>query len=92
MLFTNLSQDRVVDEPANMARPRVQLVLVAEGRVVRDMNILGLVPAGELTLLQPRVAFELVHGGLDGCVLDETLHLGLSKVGDADGFCLSSGD
>ena len=92
MLLTNLSQDWVIDKSADMARPRVQLVLVPEGGVVRDMNALRLVPVGEITLLQPRVAFEVVYGRLDGGILDETLHFGLVKVGYADGFCLSGGD
>lgn len=92
MLLTNLSQDRVIDKSADMVRPRVQLVLVPEGGVVRDMDALRLVPVGKIMLLQPRVAFELVYGRLDGGILDETLHFGLVKVGDADGFCLSGGD
>lgn len=59
---------------------------------MRDMDALGLVPVGKGALLQPRVAFELVHGGLDSGVLDETFDFGFAEVGDADGFYFAGGD
>lgn len=55
-----------------------------------DVDALGLVPVGEGALLQPWVAFELVHGGRDGGVLKETFHFGFAEVGDADGFYFAS--
>lgn len=91
MLLANLNQDWVVDESADMAGLRVQLVLVAKGRVVRDMDALGLVPLGKVMLLQPWVSFKLVHGRLDRGVLHKTFHLGLVEVGDANGFCFAGG-
>lgn len=40
-----------------------------------DVDALGLVPVGEATLLQPWVAFKLVHCRDDGAVLKKTFHL-----------------
>jgi len=45
-----------------------------------DMDALGLVPVGKGVLLQPWVTFELVHGGRNGGVLEETFHFGFAEV------------
>lgn len=57
-----------------------------------DMNTLGLVPVSKSALLQPWVTLELVHGGLDGGVLNQTFHFGFAEVGDADCFYFAGGD
>ena len=91
MLLADLNQDRVVDEFTDMTGLRVQLVLVAKGRVVSDMDAFGLVPFGKVTLLQPWVSFKLVYSGLDRGVLHKTLHFGLVEVGDTNGTCFTRG-
>lgn len=57
-----------------------------------DMDTAGFVPVGEWALLQPWMAFELVHSGLDFGVLDESFHFGFGEVGDADDFCFAGWD
>lgn len=59
VLLANLVEQCVVNELAHVLTRGVNLVLVAEGRVVGNVNTLLLVEVGEAVLLEPWVTFEL---------------------------------
>ena len=50
------------------------------------MDAFDLVPGGEIALLEPGVAFDLVGRGHDGGVGEEPFEFGAAEIGDADGF------
>lgn len=62
VLLSNLNQRRVFDQLAHLLPAVVEFVLVAEGRVLCDVDALALVELGKASLLQPGVKLELMDG------------------------------
>lgn len=58
MLLADLDQYRVFDQLAHVLSGVVDLVLVAEGRVLRDVDTLLVVELSPRLLLQPRLQIE----------------------------------
>ena len=76
----------VLDEFAHVLPGAVDGVLVAEGGVLLDVDVFGLVVGGEGGLLEPGVELDLVRGGDDGGFGEEAGEFRVAEVGDADGF------
>lgn len=89
VLLSNLVQNGIIDELAQLALGAVRLILIAQRRVLGDVDALCLMPFGESFLLQPRVALDLVHGRLHLGRFDNPLDLGLGAIGDTNGFDLA---
>lgn len=90
MLLRDFTQDRFVDHLAKLlSTAAIQLVLVSERRVVRDMDALVPMPVDKVTLLQPWMAFDLMHGRRDAAVFQQILHLIFGEIRHPDGFCLA---
>lgn len=90
VFLADLDDGRVVDELSHVLAGAVDGVLVAEGRVLLDVDASALVERGERLLLEPGVAFDLVRCGDDGGLFEEALELCFAEVGDADGLCLAA--
>lgn len=86
VLRTDFTQHRLIDQLCRTALPPVYRVLVAKGRVLRDMNPLCSMPWGKLKLLQPWVAFHLVDGWNNRRIPQKPFHLCFAKVWNADCF------
>lgn len=79
-----LRQHRLVEQLRGPALLAIESILVSKRRIVRYMYTIVSMPFSEITLLKPRMTFNLVRSGNDGGILDQTLHLRLVKVRDAD--------
>ena len=67
-----------------LLRSTIRRIQIRKGRIGRDVDIVVFMPLDEIGLLQIRVGFELVDGGLDGGAGDEVGELEGGEVGDAD--------
>ena len=90
VLLANFHDGWVFDQLAHILARTVDFVLVAEGRIVCDVDGFAFVEVSEGVLLEPGVTFDLVVCGHDGGFFEETLELCFAEVGDADCLCLSS--
>lgn len=86
ILLPDFHQDRVIQQLRGPLLAAVNRILVSERRVVRDVDALGVMPRCELMLLQPRMTFHLVHGRRDGRVPEQSLHLSVGEIRDANRF------
>ena len=85
VFLADVEEDRVVDQLAHAFAGVVDLVLVAEGRVLGDVDVAVLVEVGERGLGEVGVHLDLVDGGRDGGGLEESVELGFGEVRDSDG-------
>lgn len=80
ILLAKLDQSLVVNHLPNLLSFSIEFVLVAQGRVLRDVNAMGLVEFDKRRLLQPAVEFHLMNRRYDINVLQQTLHLRSGEV------------
>ncbi len=92
VLHPNLVEHGILDQPADVLARIVDLVLVAKGRILGDVDVMFPVEGVEGVLGEVGVHFDLVDGGGDGGGLEESLELGFGEIGDADGFAFSGLD
>lgn len=85
----NLAQQRLVDQLPSAAPPVVDVVLVAKGRVLRDMDPPLRIPRRKRALLQPWVQLQLVHRRHDARLAEQPVQLRPAEVRDADGARLA---
>jgi hypothetical protein len=92
VLLADLEERGIVDQFADALAGVVDLVLVAERRVLRDMDVVFLVEVGEGVLGKIRVYLDLMDGWGDGGGFKHVLQLGLGEVGDTNGLAFAVSD
>jgi hypothetical protein len=84
VLLADLDKHRVIHELAHVLSTIVNLVLIAEGRVVRYVYALLLVEVRGGVLLHVQMKLDLVHGRYNRRLLDQSLELRFAKVRHAN--------
>lgn len=87
VFLADVRQDRLVEKFAQLAL--VEVILIAKGTVLGDVDAVLLMEIHERLLLKPRMKFELVSSGNDIRFLEETFDFGLREVRDANRFGLA---
>src|ERR1700740_622735 len=84
VLLANFHQDWIFNQLAYVLSTVVDLVLVPEWRVLRDVDPLALVESVERVLSKVWVVFDLVCGGDGRRLAQQTLDLSLREVRNAN--------